>query len=165
MVSQEPVPPSRLNAAVPRDPETICLKCLEKDPKRRYSSAAALAEDLHRFQRNEPIVARPAGPVERVLRWTRRNPTGGSAGGDGAGPDRAGERRRGVVRAAAGRATRGVAQRGRHGYGSGRKFPQTVSLSQKRGSCWSKPGSGCARPGRKTCAGRLTRRGPTSHSW
>ena len=110
VISQEPVPPSRLNAAVPRDPETICLKCLEKDPRRRYASAAALAEDLHRFQRNEPIVARPAGPVERVLRWTRRNPTGGSAGGDGAGPDRAGERRRGVVRAAAGRATRGVAQ-------------------------------------------------------
>ena len=75
MISQDPVPPSRLNAAVPRNPETICLKCLEKDPRRRYASAAALADDLHRFQRNEPIVARPVGSLERVLRWTRRNPT------------------------------------------------------------------------------------------
>jgi serine/threonine protein kinase/tetratricopeptide (TPR) repeat protein len=76
VVSQDPVTPSRLNAAVPRDPETICLKCLEKDPRRRYPSALALAEDLHRFERNEPIVARPVGPVEHVLRWIRRHPTG-----------------------------------------------------------------------------------------
>jgi tetratricopeptide (TPR) repeat protein len=76
VVSRDPVPPSRLNAAVPRDPETICLKCLEKDPRRRYASAAALAEDLQRFQRNEPIAARPVGPAGRVLRWTRRHPTG-----------------------------------------------------------------------------------------
>ena len=76
VISQDPVPPSRLNAAVPRDPETICLKCLEKDPQRRYASAGALAEDLHRFQRNEPIVARPVGSLERALRWTWRNPTG-----------------------------------------------------------------------------------------
>jgi eukaryotic-like serine/threonine-protein kinase len=76
VVSQDPVPPSRLNAAVPRDPETICLKCLEKDPRRRYASAAALAEDLHRFQRDEPIAARLVGPAGRVLRWTRRHPTG-----------------------------------------------------------------------------------------
>ena len=75
VVSQAPVPPSRLNAAVPRDPETICLKCLEKDQRQRYASAAALAEDLQRFQRDEPIVARPVGPAGRVLRWTRRHPT------------------------------------------------------------------------------------------
>jgi tetratricopeptide (TPR) repeat protein len=76
VVSKEPVPPSRLNAAVPRDAETICLKCLEKDPRRRYPSAAAFADDLHRFQRNDPIEARPVGPSERTLRWIRRHPTG-----------------------------------------------------------------------------------------
>jgi serine/threonine-protein kinase len=75
VINEDPVPPARLNPKIPRDLETICLKCLHKDPQRRYSSAAALAEDLKRFGEGRPIQARPLGRGARLLRWVRRKPT------------------------------------------------------------------------------------------
>ena len=75
VVHKEPTSPRSLNSQLPRDLETICLKCLEKDPGRRYQSAQLLAEDLNRWLAGQPIVARPVGTPERCWKWCRRYPT------------------------------------------------------------------------------------------
>ena len=75
LLETEPRPPRLWNAKVDRDLSTICLKCLEKDPQRRYSSALVLAEDLERWLRHEPILARRTGVVHRGKKWLQRNPT------------------------------------------------------------------------------------------
>ncbi len=72
---QEPVPPSRLRPSLPRDLETICLKCLAKAPAARYATAEALADDLARWLSGRPILARPVSRVERLGRWAKRNPS------------------------------------------------------------------------------------------
>jgi WD40 repeat protein len=72
--SREPVPPRGLNAKIPRDLETITLKCLDKEPARRFPTARALADDLESWLAGKPIQARPVGQTERLWRWGRRNP-------------------------------------------------------------------------------------------
>jgi hypothetical protein len=74
VVHDEPVGPRQLQSRTPRDLETICLKCLQKDPRKRYATAEALAEDLRRFGAGEPIAARPVGSAGRALKWARRRP-------------------------------------------------------------------------------------------
>jgi WD40 repeat protein/Tfp pilus assembly protein PilF/tRNA A-37 threonylcarbamoyl transferase component Bud32 len=74
VLHDEPLPPHRYRAGLPRDLEIVCLKCLDKEPARRYATALDLADDLHRFLQGEPFRARPAGSLERLWRWSRRNP-------------------------------------------------------------------------------------------
>src|SRR5262245_8359433 len=74
VMGDDPVPPAELNRKVPRDLQTICLKCLHKEPRKRYATAEALADDLRRFQQGESIAARPVGRWERAAKWMNRHP-------------------------------------------------------------------------------------------
>jgi eukaryotic-like serine/threonine-protein kinase len=74
LVHSDVIPPSRIQTGVPRDLEAICLKCLEKSPAQRYATALELAEDLRRFQRGDPVLARRIGRLRRSLKWARRHP-------------------------------------------------------------------------------------------
>jgi serine/threonine protein kinase len=74
VVSSEPVPPRQLNGRTPRDLETICLKCLQKEAARRYDTAKELADDLERWLRGEPVLARPSTSIERLFKFIRRRP-------------------------------------------------------------------------------------------
>jgi WD40 repeat protein/tRNA A-37 threonylcarbamoyl transferase component Bud32 len=74
VLNEEPRPPRKLNDKIPRDLETICLKAMAKTPARRYQRARELAEELRRYLKDEPILARPVGPAERAWHWGRRHP-------------------------------------------------------------------------------------------
>jgi hypothetical protein len=75
VLDRDPPRPRTLSSRIDRDLETICLKCLEKEPHKRYASALPLAEDLERWLAGRPIAARPGGPVRKLVKWARRNPT------------------------------------------------------------------------------------------
>jgi hypothetical protein len=74
VLTQEPPSPRSLNSQIPRDLETICLKCLQKEPSKRYARAGVLADDVDAFLAGEPIQARPVSLLEKTLKWVRRRP-------------------------------------------------------------------------------------------
>jgi eukaryotic-like serine/threonine-protein kinase len=73
VLEQDPVSPSRIQFHVPRDLETICMKCLQKEPRKRYTTAKEMADDLNRYLRGEPIKARRTPPIERAVKWVKRH--------------------------------------------------------------------------------------------
>jgi len=79
VVHDEPVPPCSVRESIPRDLERVCLKCLQKEPNDRYSTAEALAADLTNFAEGRPVGVRPPGPAERLLRWARNDPSRATA--------------------------------------------------------------------------------------
>jgi eukaryotic-like serine/threonine-protein kinase len=79
VIEQDPVSPSRVQYHVPRDLETICMKCLQKEPRKRYATAKDMADDLSRYLRGEPIKARRTPPIERAVKWTKRRPAKATA--------------------------------------------------------------------------------------
>src|SRR5262249_41080983 len=81
ILHDEPRSPRLLNDQAPRDLETVCLRCLQKEPSRRYAHAGALAEDLRRFRERRPVFARPVGRLEQFGRWSRRSPALAGAAG------------------------------------------------------------------------------------
>ena len=83
VLNSEPVSPRALNHSVPADLETVCLKCLEKEPAKRYATAQMLAEELGRFLEGKPILARPVGRLAKTWRWCRRKPRLATAVGRG----------------------------------------------------------------------------------
>ena len=78
VLRQDPVPPRQLNPTIPVDLETICLKCLQKDPAKRYATALELQDDLQRWLNGDPILARPMSGLEKIGRWVRKHPAVGS---------------------------------------------------------------------------------------
>jgi eukaryotic-like serine/threonine-protein kinase len=79
VIEQDPISPSRVQYHVPRDLETICMKCLQKEPRKRYATAKDMADDLSRYLRGEPIKARRTPPIERAVKWAKRRPAKATA--------------------------------------------------------------------------------------
>src|SRR5262249_50784270 len=131
VLAEEPVPPAQLNPKVPRDLETICLKCLHKDPQRRYANAGALAEDVRRFVEGRPIQARPSSSLGGGWRGGRASPPGGAAAGEGPAPGGL------CVRGAARGADRGRAQAraGAPGNRGGAEAPGGPATARTLGGC------------------------------